>query len=130
MIDVVAALVEREGRFLLCRRPEGKACALKWELAGGKVEPGETHAQALAREWREELGVELSVGEQIADVEQANPGVTVRLWVYRARIISGDPTPREHAELRWVTPHERAQYDLCPADRVVLDAIFGGEPAC
>lgn len=125
MIEVVAALVQDENRFLICRRPEGKQCARCWEFAGGKVEPGETGAQALAREWREELGVELRVGDVLADVTHAYPDLTVHLTLYAAEITSGAPLALEHSQLRWISPQELENYVFCPADARLLEQLKG-----
>ena len=71
MLEVVAALMERDGRFLACRRAPEKARGGMWEFPGGKVEPGETRGQALARELCEELGVQAEVGGEAAQVVHA-----------------------------------------------------------
>ena len=97
-------LLLRSGeRFLLCQRPEQKAHGLLWEFAGGKVEPGETKRQALARECREELGVEIAVGEEFLELTHVYPEVTVHLTVFCAELRSGQPQALEHRALRWVT---------------------------
>lgn len=110
-------------RFLLCQRPEQKARALLWEFAGGKVEPGETHQQALVRECREELGISVSVGEKFLELVYAYPDLTVRLTVFHASVAEGIPRKLEHRELRWVTPREAGALPLCPADRPILEKI-------
>lgn len=125
MIEVVAALVRDGDKFLICRRPEGKRCAGCWEFAGGKVEPGETEAQALAREWREELGVELRVGDVLADVTHAYPDLTVHLTLYAAAVASGVPRALEHSQLRWISPREAGGYAFCPADARLLEQLEG-----
>ena len=79
MVNVTAAVIGREGRVLLCRRPQGKRCAGLWEFPGGKVEPGETLAACLVRECREELGVSLCVGRAIAVVERDGLRITFLL---------------------------------------------------
>ena len=123
VIEVVAALIRDGERVLLCQRPENKARPLKWEFAGGKVEPGETKAQALARECREELGVELDVHEPVADATHEYPDVTIHLTLLEAVIRSGEPRLIEHKAMAWVTQSEAGEYDLCPADRDFLSRI-------
>lgn len=120
MVDVVAALIWRGDAFLICQRPANKARGLLWEFAGGKVEPGETPQQALARECREELDIGLEVGEPFMQVTHAYPDITVRLTLYCARIVSGEPRRLEHAALRWIRPDEIPQFDFCPADEPIL----------
>lgn len=75
--QVVAALIWRGGKFLICQRPAHKARGLLWEFVGGKVEPGETKQQALVRECREELGIETAVGDVFMEVTHTYPDITV-----------------------------------------------------
>lgn len=123
MTEVVAALIEREGKFMICQRPAHKARGLLWEFVGGKVEPGETHAQALARECREELAVEITVNGLFMEVTHTYPDLTVHLSLYHAAILSGEPQLLEHRDLRWITPEEIPQYDFCPADEAILERL-------
>lgn len=122
-IEVVAALIWQGDRFLLCQRPAHKARALQWEFVGGKVEPGETKQQALVRECREELDVTLSVGAEFMQIIHAYPDITIHLTVYHSVISQGIPRLLEHSHMRWVTPEEAEQLDLCPADRAILEKI-------
>lgn len=123
MLEVVAALIRRGERYLICRRPMHKARGGQWEFPGGKVEKGETKQQAIVREIREELAVQLCAGEAAAEVIYAYPDLTVHLSLLDAQIISGEPATLEHSELAWVTLGEMQQYDLCPADRMLLQKI-------
>ncbi len=122
-LEVVAALIWDKDRFLICRRAAGKARGLLWELAGGKVERGETKQAALARECREELGIELCVAQEFAQVVHEYPDVTVRLTLFNASITSGEPQRLEHEELRWITAHEIPLFEFCPADAALLQKL-------
>lgn len=127
MTEVVAALIWEGDRFLACQRPAHKARGLLWEFVGGKVEPGETHEQALVRECREELGVTVAVGERFLQVVHEYPDLTVRLTLFRAAIAEGVPQSLEHADLRWLTVEEMDAYPFCPADEVILQALREGK---
>ncbi len=127
MTEVVAALIWEGDRFLACQRPAHKARGLLWEFVGGKVEPGETHEQALVRECREELGVTVAVGERFLQVVHEYPDLTVRLTLFRAAIAEGAPQRLEHADLRWLTVEEMDAYPFCPADEVILQALREGK---
>lgn len=122
---VVAAVIERDGLFLAARRTEPAQFRGMWEFPGGKVEPGEDDETALVRECREELGVEIEVGEPVGP-EYLTPNGLMVVRTYRAVIVSGEPAPIEdHDELRWLaagTPEVRALTWL-PGDYVVLDAL-------
>lgn len=123
MTEVVAALIWEGKRFLAARRPPHKARGLLWEFVGGKVEPGETREAALIRECREELGIELSVGDAYMDVTHEYPDLTVHLTLFHAAIASGTPQMLEHCELRWITAAEIEELDFCPADVEILEKI-------
>ena len=123
--SVVAAVIERDGLFLAARRTGPPALAGLWEFPGGKVEPGEDDASALIRECREELGVQIAVGEPVGPEYPAVGGRMV-VRTYRAVLVAGEPAPIEgHDELRWLaagTPEARALPWL-EGDYVILDAL-------
>lgn len=120
MTEVVAALIWEGERFLICQRPAHKARGLLWEFVGGKVEPGETPEQALARECREELDVTVSVGEPFMDVVHAYPDLTVHLTLFHAALAGGVPRLLEHNDLRWVPPPETPTTPSVPLSRPIL----------
>ena len=124
MIDVVAALIRKDNKFLICQRPAHKARGLKWEFAGGKIEAGETPEDALVRECREELGIEISVESEFSEVVHKYPDVTVHLRVFEAEIKEGEPKLLEHTALKWITPGEIKFYNFCPADTKILKKII------
>ena len=124
VVEVVAALLVRGGRFLACQRPPHKARGGLWEFVGGKVEPGETKAEALARECREELAADITVGEEFLSLTHTYPDLTVRLTVLCAALTEGAQlTLLEHTDARWLTPAEAKNYPFCPADEPVLRAL-------
>ena len=122
-LEVVAALITRGGRFLACQRPAHKDRGLLWEFVGGKVEPGESKIQALARECQEELGVAVTVDRPVLEVTHAYPDLTIHLTLFEGRILAGEPQKLEHHDLRWLTPAEIPQYPFCPADQVILEKL-------
>ena len=121
---VVAALIWEGDRFMICQRPAHKARGLLWEFVGGKVEPGETMEAALIRECREELAVELQVGDVFMQVVHAYPDITVELTLYHATIAFGQPQKLEHVDIQWITPAQIPVYDFCPADTEILERIM------
>lgn len=123
MVEVVAALIWNDDKFMICQRPENKARGLLWEFVGGKVEPNETKEQALIRECQEELDITLKVGKVFLDVVHEYPDITVHLTLFNAIISEGEPKLLEHNDLRWITPKEIPQYDFCPADEEILERI-------
>ena len=123
MTEVVAALVWEGERFMICQRPAHKARGLLWEFVGGKVEKGETDAEALIRECREEIDVELKVNDLFIDLVHEYPDITVHLSLYNAEIAKGEPKMLEHNDIKWITPAEIPQYDFCPADIDILKEI-------
>ena len=121
MTEVVAAVIRQDGKVLICRRPEGKQCALLWEFPGGKPEKGETMEQALARECMEELAIKISVGKLLHQTVVDTPERTLRLNFFAAEITGGILTRKEHAEIRWALPEELPKYDFCPSDKEFLE---------
>lgn len=124
MVEVVAALIWDQNRFMICQRPAHKTRGLLWEFVGGKVEPDETKEQALMRECREELDVALHVDSVFMEVVHEYPDMTVHLTLFNAAITDGEPKLLEHHDLRWITPSEIPQYAFCPADTEILEKII------
>lgn len=130
MVEVVAALIWENDKFMICQRPAHKSSALLWEFVGGKVEDGETKEQALMRECREELGIKVSVGEIFTETVHTYPDITVHLTLFNASIEDGIPQKLEHNDIRWITPKEIPQFDFCPADIEILDKIDVSNKFC
>lgn len=123
MVEVAAALIWDDDRFMICRRPAHKARGLLWEFVGGKREKGETLPEALVRECREELDVLVGVDDVFMEVTHEYPDMTVHLTLFNARIVEGEPKLIEHCDLRWITAEEIPDYDFCPADEDILKRI-------
>ena len=124
MIEVVAALIRNNGKFMICQRPENKSRALLWEFPGGKVEAGETKEAALARECREELDIKLSVGAVFAESTFVYPDISVHLTLLEAKIIRGEPKLLEHKDIRWITPEEAHLFEFSPADVPFVEKLI------
>jgi 8-oxo-dGTP diphosphatase len=116
MIDVTAAILIENGKVLIARRRPGASQAGLWEFPGGKVRPGESPAQCLKREIREELGIEIAVGEFFGESVHAYEDKTIRLLAYRVRAESGEMSRNDHAELAWVAVADLGRHRFCPAD--------------
>ena len=123
MTEVVAALIWKNNKFMICQRPAHKARGLLWEFVGGKVESGETKEQALVRECREELNILLSVGDVFMDVVHEYPDLLVRLTLFYATIAEGEPQKLEHNDVKWITPNEISNYEFCLADEEILKSL-------
>ena len=117
--EVVAALIVKDHRFLICQRPAHKARGLLWEFVGGKVEPGETLPQALIRECLEELGIRVTPQEIFMQLVHTYPDITVRLTLFWAQT-QDTPQRLEHNDLRWISVDEIDHFSFCPADRDIL----------
>ena len=122
-VEVVAALIWQNERFMICRRPANKKRGLLCEFVGGKVECGETKAQALIRECKEELNITVGVGDVFMELLHEYPDITVNLTVFNAKIICGEPELVEHCDLKWISSSEIEKYEFCPADKAVLERI-------
>ena len=120
---VVAALIYKGDRFMICRRPEGKARAGMWEFVGGKAEQGESLEAALVRECREEIGVTVSVGTSFVELTYDYPDILVHLTLFNATIAEGTPTPMEYNAIAWITPEEADNYPFVPADAPIIKKL-------
>lgn len=120
---VVAALLWDGDKFMICQRPAHKARGLLWEFVGGKVEPGEAPEAALVRECREELAVEVRVGDVFMEVLHTYPDIEILLTLYHAAIAAGQPQKIEHNDIQWITPAQIPDFDFCPADVEILERI-------
>jgi 8-oxo-dGTP diphosphatase len=120
---IVGAAIIRDGRVLACERSDPPEAAGRWEFPGGKVESGETEAEALARECAEELGVRVRVGGRVgADVPMADGRFVLR--VYAAALLDGEePQVLEHAAMRWLGPDELSDVPWLPADAPIVAVL-------
>ena len=124
MIEVVCAVIGDEaGRFLACLRPEGKHLAGKWEFPGGKVDPGESAEDALRREMREELGIEVTVGAALEPVCWTYDRGPIRLLPFLCTILAGEPQAIEHARLLWCAVEDFDSLPWADADLPVLGQL-------
>ena len=120
-VGVVGAAVVRDGRVLASRRTEPPRLAGLWEFPGGKVEPGEDDASALARELREELHVEVEVGERLGG--DLPIGTTAVLRVYLCRLLAGEPALVDHDEHRWLGADDLLDVPWIPVDLPLVEQL-------
>lgn len=123
MTEVVAALIWKEDTFLICQSGRNKSRGLLWEFVGGKVEKGETKEQALIRECKEELNVDISVKREFMDTIHHYPDMDVHLTVYISEIVGGTLTKIEHEDMKWIKANEVDSFEFCPPDIVILNKI-------
>lgn len=123
-IKVVAAIIRREGKIMICQRPTWKARALEWEFVGGKVEQGEDLKHALVRECREEIGVVVEVGDIFTEVEHCYPDISIHLYLFNCTLSGEEPMLKEHNDIRWVEPKELSSFRFCAADVEIVERII------
>ena len=121
-IVVTAAVIERDGAFLVTRRLEGTHLEGCWEFPGGKCEPGESHASCLEREIREELECSSAVGEEVFTVTHEYPERTVELHFFRCELI-GTPRPALGQEMRWIPRDRLRELEFPPADAELIGIL-------
>ena len=122
-IDVVGAVIVKDGAVLCARRGPGGEMAGMWEFPGGKIEPGETPQEALVREIGEELRCVVTVGEQVAHTVHEYGFGIVALTTFSCELVSGDLQLTEHAELRWLAPDALFSLEWAPADVPAVERI-------
>ena len=126
-VEVVAAIVWRDGKILITRRLDHAHLAGLWEFPGGKVEAGESLEGALLREIREELGVEIATGPEVFTIEHDYPTKSVRLHFFNCTVIRGEPQPLDVSDLRWIRPAQLGEFEFPPADAELIKRLIAGE---
>ena len=124
-IRVVAALVERDGRYLITRRRETAVLPLLWDFPGGRVEEGESDEAALAREVGERLGASVEVGQLISFVNHPYEKYAVDLFLYECTLLSDELHCRAVKEYAWVTSNEMESYSFTPVDEASMSKLLG-----
>ncbi len=122
-IVVVAAVVEEDDAFLVTRRPDGVHLAGLWEFPGGKIDPAESHADALRREMREELDTDVDVHDLVFETTHAYPERAVALFFYNC-VLQRRPRPLLGQEMRWVRRSELATLGFPPADEELIKMLL------
>lgn len=123
VVEVSAALIFRAGKLLITQRHQHSHLGGLWEFPGGKREAGETYEQCLIREIREELGVEISVGELFEEISHDYPEKSVRLKFFICKLISGEPQPLDCAAVKWITAAELDAHKFPAADQQLLENL-------
>ena len=123
IINVVAAAIEKDGKFFCAQRPEGKSLGGFWEFPGGKLEDGESPEQALVREIKEELNSEIEIVSYINEASYDYDFGTVIMKTYRAKLISGKLELLEHQNSTWLAPNELDTLNCAPVDRSAVELL-------
>jgi len=123
IVVVAAALFDRDGRVLIAQRPRGKPLAGRWEFPGGKVDAGESERQALARELREELGIEVLAARPFMRLTHAYAERDVALSLWIVERFSGEPRSLDAQALKWVAPERLGSEDILEADQPFIEAL-------
>lgn len=124
-IRVVAAVIERDGRYLITQRRPAAVLPLLWEFPGGKVEAGETDASALRREVQHRLGVDVEVGQLISFVSHPYEKYVVDLYLYECRLSGSEPHALAVNAFKWVSSADFDQYPFTPADEASMNKLLG-----
>jgi 8-oxo-dGTP diphosphatase len=127
-IVVTAAVIERDGAFLVTRRPDGVHLAGLWEFPGGKCEPGESHRSCLQREIHEELHADVHVRDEIFSVTHAYPDRVVELHFLRCELV-GEPRAALGQEIRWIAREDLSALEFPPADAELIARLRSGRAA-
>ena len=123
MIEVTAAIICKEGKFLICQRPKGKNCELLWEFPGGKIEKNEAKQDALKREIKEELDVDIGIEDFITTVEYDYPNFHLIMHCFKCSLINGYPKLLEHEDSKWIDKKNISHLKWLPADLALIDIL-------
>lgn len=123
-IDVTAAIIEKDRKFLIAKRKKGKHLENKWEFPGGKIEQQETPEECLVRELEEEFGIVTEIAEFIAESLFDYGDRKIRLLGYRVKYISGEFRLNAHDDIRWISKNEFIRFDFAEADLPLVEKIL------
>jgi len=130
MKQVVAALIWKDGKILICQRTKHQVMPLKWEFPGGKIEEGEQPRDALRRELDEELGIAAVIGDEVKRIRHVYPnGSSVELRFYAVHEYSGEMENRIFREIQWAEPGELPKFDFLEADLTLVKDLAAGRLA-
>ncbi len=124
-ITVVGAMIEKEGKYLITQRKPTATLPLLWEFPGGRVEPGETEQQALARELKEEMDIDVKVDEIAMHVQHSYPDYDIDFRVFRCALVKGTIKHLKVHDHRWVLPSELDDYEFPAADQKTFEQLLG-----
>lgn len=124
MIQVTAAIICQNNKYLICKRKPSDSCPNLWEFPGGKLEEGETLVECLSREIKEELNLVVKIKGIFAETYYEYPEKKISFTFYIAEIISGKMVLRVHKSAKWVSPEELKQYKFCPADIEIVERLI------
>ena len=124
-LEVTAAIIRQNGKVLICQRPVEKNCGLLWEFPGGKIEANETSEQALIREIKEELDIDIEVNELIDRIEYDYPDFHLSMDCFWCKIIGGHLVLKEASNAKWLTKANIDSVSWLAADRLIIDQIKG-----
>ena len=125
IVKVTAAILEKDGKFLVAQRKCSDPLCGKWEFPGGKIEPGETPEQCLGRELKEEFDIDVTVGERVGSNVHHYDHISIELMAYRASWVSGTIRMNDHKAYRWVTVDQLTECDFAPADIPLVEMLRG-----
>jgi 8-oxo-dGTP diphosphatase len=128
IITVVSGVIQRDNKYLITQRMEKAVLPLLWEFPGGRLEEGESPGEALARELKYRLGIDVEIGDQISTTEEDYGEYAVRLNLYRCDLGGQEPEALMVRDLCWVASDEFSQYEFPPADKASMDQLLFGDP--
>jgi 8-oxo-dGTP diphosphatase len=123
-IRVVAAMIERDGKYLITQRRPSATLPLLWEFPGGRVEEGETDEAALARELKEEMGIDVEVRDRVMHVQHSYPHYDIDFCVYACTLLGGEIRNIRVHDHRWVPPREMDKYEFPAADEKTIAQLL------
>lgn len=126
IIKVTAAILEKDGHIIIAQRKSSDHLSGKWEFPGGKIEPGETPEECLARELKEEFDIDVTIGEFIGSNVHHYDHISIKLMAYRASWVGGEITMNDHKAYRWVTIDQLTEFDFAPADVPFVKMLYTG----